>query len=52
MVVLVLAAAMSLAAAAIIGGVVFVQKVMPLGETSARLSGAALLVGAVVAALV
>ena len=52
MVVLVLAASMSLWAAAILGGVVFVQKVMPLGETSARLTGIALLATAVVVAVV
>lgn len=51
MVVLVLAASMSLWAAAILGGVVFVQKVMPLGETSARLTGVALLATAVVVAV-
>jgi len=48
MVVLVLAASMSLAAAAIVGGVVFVQKVLPLGETTARLTGAVLLASAAV----
>jgi predicted metal-binding membrane protein len=52
MVVLVLAAAMSLAAAAILGGVIFVQKVLPVGETSARLTGAALLAAAAVVAIV
>ena len=51
MVVLVLAASMSLWAAAILGGVVFVQKVIPLGETSARLTGVALLATAVVVAV-
>jgi predicted metal-binding membrane protein len=52
MVVLVLAAAMSLAAAAIVGGVIFVQKVLPLGETSARVTGVALLAAAAVVAVV
>ena len=51
MVVLVLAASMSLAAAAIVGGVVFVQKVLPLGETTARLTGAVLLASAAVVAV-
>src|SRR5215204_6320417 len=48
---LVLAAAMSLAAAAIVGGVVYVQKVLPLGETTARLTGAVLLASAAVVAV-
>ena len=52
MVVLVLAASMSLWAAAILGGVVLVQKVMPLGETSARLTGAVLLASAAIVAVV
>ena len=39
MVVLVLAASMSLAWAAVIAAVVFAQKVLPLGETSARVTG-------------
>jgi predicted metal-binding membrane protein len=52
MVVLVLAAAMSLWAAAILAGVVFAQKVLPLGETTARLTGVALLTAAAVVAVV
>jgi predicted metal-binding membrane protein len=52
MVVLVLAAAMSLWAAAILAGVIFVQKVLPLGETTARLTGVALLTAAAVVAVV
>jgi predicted metal-binding membrane protein len=51
MVVLVLAAAMSLWAAAILAGVIFAQKVLPLGETTARLTGAVLLASAAVVAL-
>ena len=51
MVVLVLAAAMSLAAAAILGAVVFVQKALPLGETSARLTGVVLLATAAAVAM-
>jgi predicted metal-binding membrane protein len=52
MVVLVLAAAMSLWAAAILAGVIFAQKVLPLGETTARLTGVALLTAAAVVAVV
>jgi predicted metal-binding membrane protein len=51
MVVLVLAAAMSLWAAAILGGVLFAQKVLPLGETTARMTGAVLLASAAVVAV-
>jgi hypothetical protein len=43
---------MSLAAAAIVGGMIFVQKVLPLGETSARVTGVALLAAAAVVAVV
>ena len=50
MAVLVLAASMALGWAAAIAAAVFVQKVLPLGEASARLTGVALLVAAVVAA--
>lgn len=50
MAVLVLAASMALGWAAAIAAAVFVQKVLPLGEVSARLTGVALLVAAVVAA--
>jgi predicted metal-binding membrane protein len=46
MAVLVLAASMSLAWAAVIAGVIFVQKVMPLPETSTRVTGAALIFAA------
>jgi predicted metal-binding membrane protein len=46
MAVLVLAAAMGLLWAAAIAAVVFAQKVLPLGEASARLTGVALLVAA------
>ena len=46
MAVLVLAASMSLAWAAVIAGVVFVQKVMPLPETTTRVTGAALIFAA------
>jgi predicted metal-binding membrane protein len=46
MAVLVLAASMGLVWAAAIAAVVFVQKVLPLGEGSARLTGLALLVAA------
>jgi predicted metal-binding membrane protein len=46
MAVLVLAASMGLAWAAAIAAVVFVQKVLPFGEASARLTGVALLVAA------
>jgi len=53
MVVLVLAASMSLAWAAVIAAVVFVQKALPLdGELSARLTGAGLLVAAAVTLIV
>lgn len=45
---LVLAAAMGLSWAALIASIVFVQKVLPLGEVSARVTGVALLAGAVV----
>lgn len=51
MAVLVLAAAMSLFWAAVLAAVVFVQKVLPKGEISARLTGAALLIAAIVTAL-
>jgi len=51
MAVLVLAAAMSLLWAAALAAVVFVQKVLPHGEISARLTGAALLIAAIVTAL-
>ena len=51
MAVLVLAASMALAWAAVIAAAVFVQKVLPLGEASARLTGVALLVAAVAVAL-
>lgn len=50
MAVLVLAASMGLVWAAAIAAVVFVQKVLPVGEISARLTGVALLVAAVVLA--
>ena len=50
MAVLVLAASMELAWAAAIAGLVFVQKVLPLGEVSARLTGVGLLVAAAVVA--
>jgi predicted metal-binding membrane protein len=46
MAVLVLAASMSLRWAAVIAGVVFVQKVLPFGKASGRLTGVALLVAA------
>lgn len=48
MAVLVLAAAMHLRWAAALAAVVFVQKVLPYGEWSARLTGVALLAGAIV----
>ncbi|MDX6534990.1 MAG: hypothetical protein QOF68_2734 [Gaiellales bacterium] len=51
MVVLVLAASMSLAWAAAIAAVVFVQKVLPTGELSARLTGVGLVGAAMVAAV-
>jgi predicted metal-binding membrane protein len=47
---LVLAASMQLTSAAAIAAVVVVQKVLPLGEISARLFGVGLLAGAVVVA--
>lgn len=50
MAVLVLAASMELLWAAAIAGVVFVQRVLPLGEVSARATGVGLLVAAVVVA--
>jgi predicted metal-binding membrane protein len=50
MAVLVLAASMELAWAAAIAAIVFVQKVLPLGEVSARLTGVGLLAAAVVVA--
>jgi predicted metal-binding membrane protein len=50
MAVLVLAASMSLAWAAAIAGVVFVQKVMPLPDTTTRVTGAALIFAAFAAA--
>ncbi|MGH3094073.1 MAG: DUF2182 domain-containing protein [Gaiellaceae bacterium] len=50
MAVLVLAASMALVWAAAIAAAVFVQKVLPLGEVSARLTGIALLVAAVAVA--
>jgi predicted metal-binding membrane protein len=46
MTVLVLAASMSLRWAAVIAGVVFAQKVLPLGETTTRVTGAALIFAA------
>jgi predicted metal-binding membrane protein len=46
MAVLVLAASMGLVWAAVIGAAVFVQKVLPLGDRSARLTGVGLLVAA------
>jgi predicted metal-binding membrane protein len=49
--VLVLAASMSIAWAAVIAGIVFAQKVLPLGEAWARLTGVVLLVTAVAATL-
>jgi predicted metal-binding membrane protein len=45
---LVLAAAMGLAWAALLASLIFVQKVLSLGEVSARVTGVALLAGAVV----
>ena len=50
MAVLVLAASMSLAWAAVIAGVVFVQKVLPLPETTTRVTGAAFIFAAFAAA--
>jgi predicted metal-binding membrane protein len=50
MAVLVLAASMELAWAAAIAAVVFVQKVLPLGQVSVRLTGVGLLVAAAVVA--
>ncbi|HSI97134.1 MAG TPA: DUF2182 domain-containing protein [Gaiellaceae bacterium] len=50
MAVLVLAAAMGLLWAALIAAVVFVQKVLPLGDASARVTGVALLASAVLVA--
>ena len=50
MVVLVLAASMSLRIAAVIAGVVFAQKVLPLGETTMRVTGATLIFAAVATA--
>jgi predicted metal-binding membrane protein len=52
MAVLVLAASMSLVWAAVIAAVVFVQKVVPLGERSAKLTGVGLLVAAAYVAVV
>lgn len=52
MAVLVLAAAMGLGWAALLAAVVFVQKVLPLGELSPRLTGVALLVVALVLVIV
>ena len=49
--VLVLAASMSLAWAAVIAAIVFFQKVLPLGETSARVTGLALIFVAATAAV-
>jgi predicted metal-binding membrane protein len=51
MAVLVLAASMSLAWAAVIAGIVAVQKVLPLGEASARATGVSLLAAALVVAV-
>jgi predicted metal-binding membrane protein len=51
MAVLVLAASMSLAWAAVIAGIVVVQKVLPLGEASARATGVSLLAAALVVAV-
>jgi predicted metal-binding membrane protein len=51
MAVLVLAASMSILWAAVIAGVIFAQKALPLGEAWARLPAVALLVSAAVAAL-
>ena len=51
MAVLVLAAAMHLLWAAVLAAVVFVQKVLPHAERAARITGVALLIGAIVAAL-
>jgi predicted metal-binding membrane protein len=52
MAVLVLAASMSLVWAAVIAAAVFVQKVVPLGERSAKLTGVGLLVAAAYVAVV
>jgi predicted metal-binding membrane protein len=52
MAVLVLAASMGLVWAAVIAGAVFVQKVLPLAETSARAMGVALLIAAAVVVIV
>ncbi len=51
MLVLVLAASMSLRWAAVIAAIVFAQKVLPLGETSARVTGLALIFAAATAAV-
>jgi predicted metal-binding membrane protein len=51
MAVLVLAASMSILWAAVIAGVVFVQKVLPLGEAWARVTGVTLLVAAAAVAV-
>lgn len=51
MVVLVLAASMSLAWAAGIAAVVFIQKVLPWPETSARITGVGILIAAIVVAI-
>lgn len=51
MAVLVLAAAMHLVWAAVLAAVVFIQKVLPQGERSARMTGVALLIGAIVTTL-
>jgi predicted metal-binding membrane protein len=50
MVVLVLAASMSLLWAGAIAAVVFAQKVLPLGETTMRVTGATLIFAAVATA--
>ncbi|HSA57162.1 MAG TPA: DUF2182 domain-containing protein [Gemmatimonadaceae bacterium] len=51
MAVLVLAASMNLLWAAVLAAVVFAQKVLPYGELSTRLTGVALLIGAIVTAI-
>lgn len=51
MAVLVLAAAMHLRWAAVLAAVVFLQKVLPYGERSARMTGVALLIAAIVTTL-
>jgi len=51
MAVLVLAASMSLGWAAVIAAIVFVQKVLPLAETSVRVTGLALIFVAATAAV-